>query len=139
MLNLTVVLLTLMSPLEKQDVKCLARAIYHEARGEILEGKIGVASVVINRTKSGAFPERVCEVVYQPKQFTDIHEAKFNFKSPEWVKSVEVAVLTYKGLYKDPTNGAVFYYNPKLAKKPNCFQRFLARIGNHDYYTNDKA
>jgi N-acetylmuramoyl-L-alanine amidase len=43
--------------------------IYHEARGESLAGKVAVASVVMNRVEHRAFPDNVCAVVKQPKQF----------------------------------------------------------------------
>ena len=47
--------------------KCLADAIYFEARGEAVRGQIAVAQVVMNRTFSGFYPTTVCGVVYQNK------------------------------------------------------------------------
>ena len=47
--------------------KCLAEAVYFEARGEAVRGQIAVAQVVLNRTFSGKYPETVCGVVYQNK------------------------------------------------------------------------
>jgi hypothetical protein len=48
--------------------KCLANAIYFEARGEAVRGQIAVAQVVINRVFSGYYPSTVCGVVYQNAQ-----------------------------------------------------------------------
>jgi spore germination cell wall hydrolase CwlJ-like protein len=45
--------------------KCLATAIYFEARGEPVRGQIAVAQVVLNRAFSGYYPNSVCGVVYQ--------------------------------------------------------------------------
>src|SRR5262249_3218209 len=45
--------------------KCLANAVYFEARGESVRGQIAVAQVVLNRTFSGYYPTDVCGVVYQ--------------------------------------------------------------------------
>ena len=45
--------------------KCLANAIYFEARGEPARGQIAVAQVVLNRAFSGKYPDTVCGVVYQ--------------------------------------------------------------------------
>jgi spore germination cell wall hydrolase CwlJ-like protein len=45
--------------------KCLAEAVYFEARGEPVRGQIAVAQVVVNRAFSGYYPENVCGVVYQ--------------------------------------------------------------------------
>ena len=47
--------------------KCLAEAVYFEARGEAVRGQIAVAQVVLNRAFSGKYPENVCGVVYQNK------------------------------------------------------------------------
>jgi spore germination cell wall hydrolase CwlJ-like protein len=48
----------------KQE-KCLADAVYFEARGEAVRGQIAVAQVVMNRVFSGYYPTTVCGVVYQ--------------------------------------------------------------------------
>jgi len=45
--------------------KCIADAVYFEARGEPLKGQQAVAQVVINRVFSGFYPHDVCGVVYQ--------------------------------------------------------------------------
>ena len=45
--------------------KCLADAIYFEARGEPYKGQQAVAQVVMNRVFSGYYPNNVCGVVYQ--------------------------------------------------------------------------
>src|SRR6202040_3070665 len=47
--------------------KCLADAVYFEARGEAVRGQIAVAQVVMNRAFSGFYPNTVCGVVYQNK------------------------------------------------------------------------
>ncbi len=45
--------------------KCLADAVYFEARGEVMKGQEAVAQVVMNRVFSGYYPNDVCGVVYQ--------------------------------------------------------------------------
>jgi Cell Wall Hydrolase len=45
--------------------KCLADAVYFEARGEPLRGQMAVAQVIMNRVFSGYYPNNVCGVVYQ--------------------------------------------------------------------------
>jgi hypothetical protein len=45
--------------------KCLAEAIYFEARGEAVRGQMAVAQVILNRAFSGKYPNTVCGVVYQ--------------------------------------------------------------------------
>jgi hypothetical protein len=45
--------------------KCVADAVYFEARGEPVRGQMAVAQVVMNRVFSGRYPNDVCGVVYQ--------------------------------------------------------------------------
>lgn len=49
---------------DKKGVVCLAQALYHEARGESLKGKLWVAKVVFNRGND------LCSVIYSPHQFS---------------------------------------------------------------------
>jgi len=58
--------------------KCLAEAVYFEARGEAVRGQIAVAQVVMNRTFSGFYPSTVCGVVYQNKHGRPF-ECQFTF------------------------------------------------------------
>ena len=57
--------LKLEGPGRAKAEKCLADAIYFEARGEPVRGQIAVAQVVLNRVFSGKYPNTVCGVVYQ--------------------------------------------------------------------------
>ncbi|MDE2365072.1 MAG: cell wall hydrolase [Hyphomicrobiales bacterium] len=47
------------------EKKCLAQAVYFEARGEPDEGQAAVAQVVLNRVWSGLYPSSICGVVFQ--------------------------------------------------------------------------
>ena len=59
------------------ELKCLATAIYFEARGEPVAGQKAVAQVVLNRTKSERYPKTVCGVVYQNAKWR--HRCQFSF------------------------------------------------------------
>lgn len=48
---------------------CLSLAVYHEARGESLDGQFAVAEVVLRRVRDPRWPDDVCSVVFQPHQF----------------------------------------------------------------------
>jgi spore germination cell wall hydrolase CwlJ-like protein len=47
------------------EQKCLATAVYFEARGENTRGQAAVAQVVLNRVRNPAYPNTICGVVYQ--------------------------------------------------------------------------
>ena len=53
---------------------CLATAVFFEARGEPIDGKELVANVILNRVEHPSYPDTVCEVVNQPKQFSYTHQ-----------------------------------------------------------------
>ena len=57
--------LGLTGPARAKAEKCLANAVYFEARGEPVRGQIAVAQVVMNRVFSPFYPNDVCGVVYQ--------------------------------------------------------------------------
>jgi spore germination cell wall hydrolase CwlJ-like protein len=62
---------------EKAQQKCLAEAIYFEARGEPELGQAAVAQVVLNRVKNPAYPNTICAVVYQNKHLKN--RCQFSF------------------------------------------------------------
>lgn len=53
--------------IDVDEMHCLAKNIYFEARGESLKGKIAVANVTMNRVDSTKYPNTICGVVYQAK------------------------------------------------------------------------
>jgi len=53
------------SAFQPQQQKCLAEAVYFEARSESLKGQAAVAQVVLNRVRNPAYPDTICKVVYQ--------------------------------------------------------------------------
>ena len=77
--------------IEPADVRCVADAVYHEARSEPLAAQVGVASAVLNRGSP-------CSVVRAPGQFS--YRAKGHRKvrdAKAWNQAVEVAVLVSTG------------------------------------------
>nr|WP_276562425.1 cell wall hydrolase [Hoeflea prorocentri] len=56
---------------------CLALAIYHEARGEPDPGQYAVSITVLNRVRSGAYPDSICDVVYQNAE--RLNRCQFSF------------------------------------------------------------
>src|SRR5688572_19337306 len=49
----------------ERELRCLAEGIYFEARGEPLRGQLAVGRVILNRVASDAYPNTICDVVYQ--------------------------------------------------------------------------
>ena len=135
---------------------CLAQNIYHEARGEIVEGQIAVSNVVINRVKSKQFPNDICSVVYQRNQIEIIDRilkilriprlCQFSWvcdlrpnsidDSASWKNIQTLAQKIVQGEHYDLTNGATHFYNPKKVPTPQ-WANVLTKttvIGNHHFY-----
>ncbi len=119
--------------LPPHELFCLARAVYHESRGEPELGQVAVAHVILNRFKSPDFPKTICGVVYQPGQFTDIMKYHVDFNSSEWTTAFEIATIAYSGMDESPVGEALYYYNPAKVKEPLWAKtkKHLVRIHNH--------
>jgi len=111
-----------------KDLDLLTRAVYSEARGEPLKGKVAVAAVILNRVKSSEFPDQVSGVIFQPWAFTAVHDGQF-WLTPQGDsrKAVELALQGW-----DPSQGATFYYNPaKVTSNWIYTRQVINRIGKH--------
>ena len=60
------------------DVTLLAAIIQCEAGGEPYSGKLAVGAVVMNRVKSGSFPNSISGVIYQRGQFSPAGSGKLS-------------------------------------------------------------
>lgn len=47
----------------EEDLNCMALNIYHEARGEDIQGQYAVAEVVMNRVTHAKYPNTICGVI----------------------------------------------------------------------------
>jgi spore germination cell wall hydrolase CwlJ-like protein len=124
---------------EAREIKCLADNIYFEALTESEAGQIAVANVTMNRVKNPAFPNSVCEVVWEPKQFSWTHDGKSDTPSSKkhYDEVYEIAKAVYYGNIVDITEGATFYHadyvDPPWAK---VMQR-VAKIDTHIFYKHE--
>lgn len=60
------------------ELDLMAAIIECEAGGESYEGKIGVGAVIMNRIRSGEFPNTLSEVIYQSGQFEPVWTGKLS-------------------------------------------------------------
>ncbi|MGI6605236.1 MAG: LysM peptidoglycan-binding domain-containing protein [Firmicutes bacterium] len=111
-----------------RDVQLLAQMIRAEAEGEPYEGKVAVGAVILNRLETPNFPKTLAGVLYE----TDAFEPMLNgsFYQPPDEESIRAAYDAMAG--KDPTGGALYFYNPATAQSPWIFTRqIITQIGNH--------
>lgn len=113
---------------------CLALNVYYEARGESYVGKEAVAHVVMNRLKAPEYPDTVCEVVYQPGQFSWIAMKLKKPQGPAWEDAQHIAQKVLDGESRDPTLGATHFHNTKLPYTWNKKYTRTKVIGLHAFY-----
>lgn len=114
------------------DVQLLARAINGEARGEPYEGQVAVGAVILNRVKDSKFPNTIAGVIYQSGAFTAVSDGQINVPIEEGATVVKAARDALNGW--DPTNGAIYYFNPDTATNKWIWSRPLIKtIGKHRF------
>ncbi len=114
----------------QKNVELLARAVNGEARGEVYEGQVAVAAVILNRVDHPSFPNTIAGVIYQPGAFTAVSDGQ-----------IDVPISHNSTVYKacqdamngwDPSGGAIYYYNPRTATSKWIYSRpVITTIGNH--------
>ena len=110
----------------------LARLINAEARGEPYKGQVAVGAVVLNRVKSSSFPDTISGVIYQKGQFSSVTDGQINKAIDKDSTVYEAARDAINGV--DPTNGCIYFYNPKTAKSSWIYTRpVVITIGKHSF------
>ena len=122
--------------------RCLAEALYFEARGESVKGQFAVAEVILNRVKSGVYPDSVCAVVGQG--IGKKHGCQFSYMCDGRAETIrersafnqvaKVASVMMAGAKSDLTKGATHYHTRAvLPGWADAFPR-TAAIGVHVFY-----
>jgi len=88
---------------------CLAMNMFYEARSESGVGQFYVATVTLNRVQSERYPNNVCDVVWQNKQFSWTHDGKPDNPIKH---GTEYEIELYKAMLKASIN---------MMKKPEMF------------------
>lgn len=120
----------------KGEITCLAKNIYFEARGEPRKGQKAVGLVTINRVRHERYPESICEVVYQRKQFSWVGNAK-RIAQPEIYDAIFKLATSLYVTYvinnkKDTTlKGATHFHATSIYPKWRKDMRLVDTIGRH--------
>ena len=122
------------------DYTALLKIVEAEASGEDVTGRMLVANVVLNRVKSGAFPNTIEGVVYQTKG----GKAQFSPVATGKIERVRVSETTVEAVERalcgeDPSQGALYFVAPAYAN-PDSLQWFrnsltmLFVYHGHEFY-----
>ena len=126
------------APLDEQ-ANCIAVAVYHEARGETLEGQLAVARVIMNRAASGKYPSSWCGTVKQPWQFSFVNPRTGQYPavdegSAAWRKALGVTRLAVANAVPVLDGDVLWYHADYVA--PSWGRRLsrVQKIGAHIFY-----
>lgn len=122
--------------------RCLAEALYFEARGETIAGQVAVAEVILNRAEDPGYPGTVCGVVHQGKaqrdgcQFSFMCDGRKEVISERRVfeRVAKIARIMIDGQPRILTGGATHFHTTRV--RPTWSRKFerTARIGTHIFY-----
>ncbi|HEX4078976.1 MAG TPA: cell wall hydrolase [Rhizomicrobium sp.] len=126
------------------EERCLAEAMYYEARGEGVDGEKAIAEVVFHRMRSRGFPRSVCGVVYQGAVLG--HGCQFSFacngelEQPKamgaWARAKRLAAGILTGLVqlRDETEDAISFHAVDVQPAWSDSLVRTIQIGNHVFY-----
>lgn len=114
--------------------RCLAKAVYWEAKGEPLSGQLAVAQVILNRVESGRFGRDICSVVTARGQFSFVRGGQIP-EAPhraQWATARAVAQLALDGGWTEVVGDATHFHATRV--NPGWRMTRVAAIGNHIFY-----
>lgn len=116
---------------------CLALAIYFEARGESVDGKIAVAEVVMNRVEDPRYPKTICGVIQQDSQFSFMSDGKSEVMRDPVAKAEakELAKMVISGYRLGITS--THYHTTSVKPEWTSAMMLDGKIGEHVFYTNE--
>lgn len=117
---------------------CMTQNIFWEARDQSTAGQVAVAQITMNRVESPLYPDTVCGVVYQYKQFSWYWDGKSDVPKEEeaWDRAQMIAggVLAGSGhadlMDENTLHYHAWYVNPRW----NRNMQLVAQIGDHIFY-----
>jgi spore germination cell wall hydrolase CwlJ-like protein len=121
--------------LSERDLWCLTQNIFWEARGENDLGQAAVAHVTLNRVRAPAYPDSVCEVVWQPGQFSWTEDGRSDRMTDLDAidKAVDITLAAARGKIKDPTGGALHYFAHRKVRPDWAKGGFRFILGEHTF------
>ena len=137
---------------ETMDRYCMAQNIYFESANQSFAGRLAVANVVMNRVEDLQFPNSPCDVIYQAKtrinwkgnEVPIRNQCQFSWycdglsdepvDSATWIKSLYIADLVLTGVYKDITEGSLWYHADYIYPYWADELEYVTQIEDHIFY-----
>jgi spore germination cell wall hydrolase CwlJ-like protein len=135
--------------LDQRELKCLATAVYFEARGESERGQRAIAEVILTRTQTRGRPRTICGVVYEGArrrggcQFSFACDGRSDVPRhrASWARAQAIAAdaiearAESRSIVPGATSFHAAYVRPAWSKR----MVRVARIGTHIFYRPRRA
>jgi len=122
----------------EQDIACLARNVYFEARNQSIEGQLAVAHVTLNRLEESAEPRTICDIVYRPGLFSWTRDERKHdgqiWEKTAWETARWVAMIAVAEPAADPVRGSTFYHAVSVEPYWASALVRVGQIGDHVFY-----
>ena len=119
------------------ELECMERAIFFESHRSSRDGMIAVGSVVMNRVASNQFPDSVCGVVGQKRQFAPgIMTRKMNSRAMPDVREAAVAVLRGE---RHPMIGNAQFFHAATHRFSYDNMHYVLVAGGNAFYEKRKS
>ncbi|MGB3738997.1 MAG: cell wall hydrolase [Pontixanthobacter sp.] len=119
------------------EMRCLAKTVHFESRGEPLAGQLAVAQVVINRAESDRFPASYCGVVYQRSQFSFVKGGAMpaiRHDSKAWTRAKAIARIAHDGDWTSEAADALYFHARYVTPGWSRNRTRRASIATHLFY-----
>lgn len=123
--------------LTDDDIYLMSQVVFAESHGEPYEGKVAVASVILNRVTNPSFPNSIEGVIKQKNAFSCVRDGKISVTPDNECRDAVMDAI--KG--KDPTSNALFFYNPQTATcswMKQIDKKNMKTIGKHVFFQTKK-
>jgi len=119
------------------EVQCMAKTIYHEAKGESEVGMRAVGYLTLNRAAHPAYPKSICGVIHTKYQ----GRYEYNWvgmrlpirEQDRYAMAIKVSRDVLNRSVPNPIDDSLFFRN-KSAHRQLRYERYVATIGNHRFY-----
>lgn len=126
--------------IDEKELNCLQKNIYFEARNQGAAGMKAVAAVTLNRVDDPRFPQSICSVVYQPRQFSWANRGdreprlRNSIERDAWEKAGSIARKAMLGVMTHEVDKAQYFHTTWVKPRWPRNMELVAVVGDHMFW-----
>lgn len=124
------------------SLECAALNLYHESRSESDMANVMVMAVVLNRVKDPRYPNTICGVVFQHKQFSWLSDNLSDkvYDKKQYLRLYKLAeeVILNKDFVLQMSEGVTHYHATKIHPFWADSLKYKTTLDKHKFYRWEK-